>query len=370
MALSVRDFSFYKIFLNNTGKTCISFLRLLILKTEEIGKGVYKTMCTAVNFKTENHYFGRNLDLEYSYQETVTITPRRYPFCFRTMGEMDMHYAMIGMAYVLGGYPLYYEATNEKGVSAAGLRFAGNAHYPDMAQGKDNISPFEFIPWILSQAGTMAEVHRLLERVNLVSIPFSEKLSLTPMHWMISCGEENIVVESMKDGLHIYENPVGVLTNNPPFPMQLWNLNNYMGLTNEEQKNTFAKQLPLNSYSRGMGALGLPGDLSSTGRFVRAAFVLQNSVCGASEEESVGQFFHILTSVEQQRGCVKLGENAYEITAYSSCCNTDCGIYYYTTYGNRQITAVDMRKEKLDGREVVSYPPVKREQINYQNLQK
>lgn len=327
-------------------------------------------MCTAVNFKTENRYFGRNLDLEYSYQETVAITPRRYPFCFRTMGEMDNHYAMIGMAYVQGGYPLYYEATNEKGVSVAGLRFAGNAHYPDMAQGKDNISPFEFIPWILSQAGTMAEVHRLLERVNLVSIPFSEKLPLTPMHWMISCKEESVVVESMRDGLHVYANPVGVLTNNPPFPTQLWNLNNYMGLTNEEQKNTFAKQLPLNSYSRGMGALGLPGDLSSTGRFVRAAFVLQNSVCGASEEESVGQFFHILTSVEQQRGCVKLGENAYEITAYSSCCNTDCGIYYYTTYGNRQITAVDMRKEKLDGREVVSYPLVKQEQINYQNFQK
>lgn len=324
-------------------------------------------MCTAVNLKTEHHYFGRNLDLEYSYQETVTITPRRYPFCFRTMGEMDTHYAMIGMAYVQCGYPLYYEATNEKGVSMAGLRFAGNAHYPDVAQGKDNISPFEFIPWILSQSGTMDDVRRLLERVNLVNIPFSGELPLTPMHWIISCKAESVVVESMKDGLHIYDNPVGVLTNNPPFPMQLWNLNNYMGLTNEEPENTFEKQLPLNVYSRGMGGIGLPGDLSSTGRFVRAAFVLHHSVCGTSEEESVGQFFHILTSVEQQRGCVKLGETAYEITAYSSCCNTDRGIYYYTTYGNRQITAVDMWQENLENQEVMVYPLVKQEQINYQN---
>ena len=85
-------------------------------------------MCTAVNFKTKHHYFGRNLDLEYTYEETVAVTPRNYPFVFRTAGEMDTHYAMIGMAYVVDGYPLYYEATNEKGVSAAGLMFAGNAH--------------------------------------------------------------------------------------------------------------------------------------------------------------------------------------------------------------------------------------------------
>ena len=325
-------------------------------------------MCTAINFKTKDHYFGRNLDLEYTYQERVTITPRNFPFRFRTVGELDSHYAMIGMAYVVGGYPLYYEATNEKGVSAAGLRFAGNAHYPGMAEGKDNVSPFEFVPWLLAQCENMQEVRKLLERVSLVNIPFNEELPLTPLHWMISCKNESLVVEAMEDGLHIYENPVGVLTNNPPFPMQLWNLNNYMGLSAEKQENRFAKTLLLQEYSHGLGALGLPGDLSSASRFVRAAFVLQNSVSGDSEEESVGQFFHILTSVEQQRGCCHMGGGEYEITAYSSCCNTDQGIYYYTTYGNRQITAVDMGKEDLDGQEVITYSLVKIEQIYRQNI--
>ena len=116
-----------------------------------------------------------------------------------------------------------------------------------------------------------------------------------------------------------------------------------------------------------MGAMGLPGDLSSASRFVRAAFVLHNSVCGDSEEESVGQFFHILTSVEQQRGCVRMGEQEYEVTAYSSCCNADKGIYYYTTYGNRQISAIDMHKEDLDGRSVICHSLMKREQIFCQN---
>lgn len=324
-------------------------------------------MCTAINFKTKDHYFGRNLDLEYTYQETVAVTPRNYPFRFWMAGTIDSHYAMIGMAYVVDGYPLYYEATNEKGVSVAGLMFAGNAHYPEPAEGKDNIPPFEFVPWILTQCKDMHGVRKLLKRVNLANISFSEELPLTPLHWMISYKEESLVVESIQDGLHVYENPVGVLANNPPFPIQLWNLNNYMGMTRETPENRFSGRLPLATYSKGMGALGLPGDLSSASRFVRAAFVLHNSLCGESEEESVGQFFHILTAVEQQKGCVRVKEEEYEVTAYSSCCNTDKGIYYYTTYGNRQISAIDMQKDDLEGDSVKSYSLVKSEQIHWQN---
>ena len=297
-------------------------------------------MCTAINFTSKDHYFGRNLDLEYTYEESVTITPKNYPFKFRMMGEMDHHYAMIGMAYVVDGYPLYYDATNEKGVSIAGLRFAGNTHYPAVAEEKDNVSPFEFIPWILSQCSNLQEVKKLLDRVNLAEIPFSDELPLTPLHWMISYGEESLVVESMADGLHVYDNPVGVMTNNPPFPVQLWNLEN---------------------------AKVLPGDLESPSRFVRAAHVLKKSVCGSSEEESVGQFFHILTAVEQQRGCNRMENGLFEITAYSSCCNADRGIYYYVTYGNRQITAVDMQRENLELDRVLSYALVKSEQILCQN---
>ena len=176
---------------------------------------------------------------------------------------------------------------------------------------------------------------------------------------------ECITLESTKDGLHVYDNPAGVLTNNPPFPMQLFALNNYMQLSPKATGNHFAPNLPLNAYSRGMGAMGLPGDLSSQSRFVRAAFVRANSRSGESEAESVSQFFHILGSVEQQRGCCELDNGKYEITLYTSCCNADKGIYYYTTYENSQITAVDMHKEDMDGTELVSYPLVEEQQIRW-----
>ena len=116
-----------------------------------------------------------------------------------------------------------------------------------------------------------------------------------------------------------------------------------------------------------MGAIGLPGDLSSTSRFVKAAFTRMNSISGESELESVSQFFHILGSVDQQRGCVHLGGDKYEITIYTSCCNLDKGIYYYNTYENHQITAIDMHKTNLDGNKLTTYPLRHGENIFYES---
>lgn len=324
-------------------------------------------MCTAISFTTKDHYFGRNLDLEYSYIETVTITPRNYPLLFRKKESLNTHYAMIGIAYVHNGYPLYYDATNEMGLSMAGLNFPGNADYKPEISEKDNITPFEFIPWILGQCSTVKDAKVLLDKINLLEEHYNNKLPLSPLHWMISDRESSITVESVKDGLKIYENPVGVLTNNPTFDMQLFHLNNYMNLSPQKPENRFSDKVKLTRYSNGMGALGMPGDWSSQSRFVKTAFTKLNSVCGTSEEESVSQFFHILGSVEHQRGCVDMGNNLYEITLYSSCCNTDKGIYYYRTYENSQITAVDMFRENLDGEKVITYPLIKEQQIKWQN---
>ena len=226
-------------------------------------------MCTAATYKTKDFYFGRTLDYEFSYGDEITVTPRRYPFHFRTMGTMESHYAMIGMAHVAQDYPLYYEAVNEKGLGVAGLNFVGNAHYKDVAEGKDNVAQFELIPWILGQCASVREARVLLERMNLVNIPFSDAYPLAQLHWLIADRDEAITLESVKEGLRIYDNPVGVLTNNPPFDEQMFNLNNYMGLSVKPPQNRFSDKLKFQTYSRGMGALGLPGDLSSMSRFVR-----------------------------------------------------------------------------------------------------
>ena len=324
-------------------------------------------MCTAATYKTKDFYFGRTLDYEFSYGDEVTITPRNYPFHFRKEVIIENHYAMIGMAHVAEDFPLYYDAVNEKGLGIAGLNFVGNAFYREEAEEKDNVAQFEFIPWILCQCSSVKEARNLIEKTNIIDEQFNDKLPVAQLHWIIADKEECIVVESVKEGIKIYDNPVGVLTNNPPFDKQMFALNNYRNLSTKTPENTFAKSLDLNQYSRGMGAIGLPGDLSSQSRFVRVAFTKMNSISGDGEKESVSQFFHILNSVDQQRGCCEVDDGKYEITLYTSCCNTNKGIYYYTTYDNHQITAIDMHKENLDGDKIIKYPLITEEQIKMQN---
>ena len=247
------------------------------------------------------------------------------------------------------------------------MNFVGNACYGKEKEGKDNIASFELIQWILGQCSTVKEVRELLEKINVTNLAFHESFPVSPLHWLIADEKETITVEAVEEGLFVYDNPVGVLTNNPPFPQQMFQLNNYMHLSPKQPKNLFSERLKLQTYSRGMGALGLPGDLSSASRFVRAAFTKLNAIATQKEEDSVGQFFHIMGTVEQSKGCCEVNEGAYEYTIYTSCCNASKGIYYYTTYFNHQINAVDMHEEDLDGKKVVVYPVLQEETIHYQN---
>ena len=323
-------------------------------------------MCTAVTYHGAGNYFGRNLDYEHSFNESVTITPRNYPLSFRKADPLYSHFAMIGMATVVSDYPLYFDATNEKGLSMAGLNFPDNAVYFPEVHGKDNITPFELIPWILGQCSNTNEAIKKIQQINLINISFNKAYPLTPLHWIIADPNHAIAVESTQSGIQIYDDPVGVLTNNPPFPYHIYNLTNYMHLTKEEPINCISTDIPLMPYSRGMGAMGLPGDYSSSSRFIKAAFIKLNSAKYATQAESIRQFFHILSSVAQIEGCVKVG-NQYEKTIYSSCCNMDTGDYYYTTYSNSQITGISMNHIDLDCSELISYPLDTTQRIRMEN---
>ena len=300
-------------------------------------------MCTAICYRSFDSYFGRNLDLHCGYGESVVITPRNYEIKMRCEKPIKAHYAMIGMATVVDCFPLYYEATNEKGLSMAGLNFPENAVYYSFADGKDNVAPFELIPWILAQCACIGEAKALLEKINLVNVSFSERLPLSPLHWMISDKKYSMVIEPLKDGLKIYDNPFDVLTNNPPFEYHCTNVSNYMGLSTGRAISQFAERIPVKNYSLGMGALGLPGDYSSVSRFIKALFVKENSVSDHTEASNVNQFFHILNSVAMPKGCVRAVQG-FEYTRYSSCCNADRGIYYYTTYDEPEIKAIHMHE--------------------------
>lgn len=323
-------------------------------------------MCIAISYHNKDHYFGRNLDLDVSYGEQVVVTPRNRNFPLRNGREYRNPYALIGMAAVVEDYPLYYEAVNEKGIFMAGLNFPESTVYRAPEEGRDNIAPFELLPWILGQSATLEEAEVLLRRLNLVKWDFRENMPAAPLHYMVSDGERSLVLEATARGMELHENPYHVLSNEPPFQYHSWNMRQYRHLGPDNGAKRFGGDYPLNGYCVGMGAKGLPGDVSSPSRFVRAAFHLANSRCEAHEEACVTQVFHVLESVAMVRGAAITASGSEDLTQTSCCVNGDRGIYYYRTYENSQITAVDLHRCNLDGGELTCFPLRREQQIRYE----
>lgn len=322
-------------------------------------------MCTAISYRSGQFYFGRTLDHDESYQEEVTVIPRHFPLSH--LNTPTEHYAMIGMAHIAGGYPLLYDGVNEKALAMAGLNFVGFAHYPPPEADQQNVPAYALISFILGECADVSEAKALLTNIRITNENYSQDLPCPSLHWIIADRTKSITVEACRDGLHIYENPVGVLTNNPPFDQQLQNLSNYSRLTERCVKSSFPGAPELPFFGNGLGAIGLPGDFSSQTRFVRAAFFCGSSVRKLSETDCVSQFFHLLDGVAQIDGCCELANGNYEKTVYSSCCNCEEGIYYYTSYSNRQITAVYMRHCDLNTDQLFRYPLLLTQSFKSQN---
>ena len=277
-------------------------------------------MCTA--FSWQGRYFGRNLDLEYHYREAVVTLGRRFVLPFRHLPAMGEHYAIIGIATVEEGYPLFYDAMNEHGLCVAALHFVKNAYYQKESTGKTPLAPYELIPYLLSRCRTVEEAARELMGISLVATPFSEKLPLSELHFLLSDKERSLVIEPRQKGLKCYQAPSELLTNNPPYPFHLLNQQQYERLSAKENGITF---------SRGLAAFGLPGDFSSSSRFVRGLFVKDHACFPKNEKAQLSQCFHILASVSMVEGCIRLKDKMPK-TVYSAVLDKETGVYAITTY--------------------------------------
>ncbi len=322
-------------------------------------------MCTAIRYGGKTTFFGRTLDYEHGFGEKILIVPQKYPLSFHHEEPSLEHFAILGIGVAVKEYPLFFDAMNEKGLFMAGLNFTRSAVYGKPQMGRYNISYFELIPWVLNQCETVAEAKKLLQKTQITDTLFADDMPRSYLHWMIADGDSALVVEAVEDGVKLYDNPVGVLTNEPPFPSQLYHLENFLTLSAAPAENTFAMNLPLKAYSRGMGAMGLPGDLSSPSRFVRVAFALHNSVCEVETDRC--EVFHVLDSVQQTRGCCRVREEEYEITLYTAGYDAQEKVLYYHTYDNRQLRAVCLRQDEMVSSNLLRYSMKDEEKILIKN---
>lgn len=307
-------------------------------------------MCTAFTLFNNRLYFGRNMDLDYSFNESVVVTPRHYSFLLKNGKKLKNTYAMVGMATVINGYPLYAEAINEKGVCLAGLNFPQNAFYGKKGNLNENsVAPFELFPILLGQCENIEQIKDILAKIDIVDVPFSPTLPNAPLHWMI-CDQNNncLVIECTKDGMVVYDNPLGILTNNPPFPFHLENVRQYLHLSSHNPGIAEENGNRLDNFCEGAGGLGLPGDFSSPSRFAKVFFAKRYSVCDDDEMSCVTQAFHILDSVAMIKGTVITESGKNDITRYSCVMCSDDISYFYKTYDNNQISVVRLTEERMN----------------------
>lgn len=303
-------------------------------------------MCTCLFLKTKPNLFGRNMDVEFDLNESIIIVPRNYKIKYKKERENNKHFAFIGMGTIIDNYPFFFDATNEYGLSMALLNFKGNAKYYNLKKDKNNVAPYELLLFFLSTCKDIKDVKEKTKKINIINEPYSENLPLAEVHFMIADKKESIVIETTKEGMKVYENKYNVLTNNPPFSYHECNVSNYMFLSIENHNNLISKETKIYNYSNGQGAMFLPGDYSSTSRFIKVFFIKSNMELYNSEKENINQFFNCLESVKMIKGTVKT-ELGFEYTRYTSCVDMDTQTYYYKKYNNIYFT-INMWNSNLE----------------------
>ena len=284
-------------------------------------------MCTALNFEG---FFGRTLDVNGGYGEQIVLTPKNYPLNFRNGKVIDEHFALLGMAVISDNEPLYFDAVNERGLAGAGLNFPDLAVYKEKDKGKFNLASFELLSYILSVCDSVKMAKETLENINLTNESFSNGLPTTPLHFIFADRTESITVEPVAEGLKVYQNDLGVLTNAPAFLEHLDNLK--------------AQEI-------------IPGDDSSASRFVRMAHFKSAAVkCSRWTH-----FISVLGKVNRIRE-----ENEEQYTLYTSCMDLEKGKYYVKAYDGG-ISVVQMKDEAKNGEELLSWQYEKLSKINKLN---
>ncbi|MEG0752366.1 MAG: choloylglycine hydrolase [Angelakisella sp.] len=324
-------------------------------------------MCTALILETQdkNVLFGRNLDWVYNLEQSPVLVPRNFRWYNKVSSEWFSNpYAILGIGDILDKQPLLLDGINEEGLACAALYFPGYAKFNDKKEAnKTNIAPLDITYWVLSKFQTVEQVAYALNNVNIVRFP-----EYGDLHWIVADKSgKSIVIEKTDKGLNVYDNDIRVLTNSPSFDWQTTNLNQYIPITPIQPSDVYWSEQKLSPVGKGLGTLGMPGDYSPPSRFIRAAFAKTNMPVPENEIIGISEFYHILNNVAVVNGSVVTRENLKETTLYSSCMNLQKCIYYYNTYYNNRINAINLLSCDLNSSSIQKFELLTTLDINHQN---
>ena len=291
-------------------------------------------MCTAIAIRKNGLFFGRNMDIENHFGERIIYTPRHFSINYRHEAD-EGGYSVLGIGTVIDGVPLYADGVNEKGLCIAGLNFRYNAKYGKSKMNEVNLAPYEIIPYLLRRCESVGEIKKLISTVNITDTPINSETPIPYLHFFVADKHSSMVIEPTFGGVKLYDNPYNILTNNPQFPYHLSRLKQYSNLENRTPPATFYKK---ELYSLGLGAYGLPGDPSSSSRFVRGEYFLRNLV--VEEGEETASTFRVLDALVVPKGAVMNESGKEHYTIYSCCIDADNLCYHVRSYDGLAVKSV------------------------------
>jgi choloylglycine hydrolase len=315
--------------------------------------------CTSFRIKTIDGavIFVRTMEFDIDLHSTLAVVPRHVKFV-GTAPEghngktWETKYGFIG-PNAAGENKFIMDGMNEKGLSVALLYLPGFTKYQEVKpdQYDMTLSPEELTTWILSLFSTVDEVKANIDKIRVAAI--KNKLGfISPLHYVVHDAEGNcLVIEYLQDGLRLWDNHLGVMTNSPPLDWQLVNLRNYVNLKAENMSKENFRDITLFPISQGSGLRGLPGDFTSPSRFVRIALLSQNAIPAKTAEEGINLGFHLMNNIDIALGTVwqKHGEKvSMEKTQYVTAYDQKNKRLYYRTYTNQDIRVVDMSRLDLE----------------------
>ena len=313
-------------------------------------------MCTGIRFSDghDNLYLARNLDWTSGYGQQVVVTPTGYAPRSPFGAVPAIRHATLGMGIVEDDTPLYFDCGNDAGLAVAGLNFPGYADYaPGPVEGATNVAAFELPLWVCSQFASVDEVEAALADVVIVDRPINEKYPSSLLHWIVGDATRSIVVEHTSDGMHVFDDDVDVLANQPGFAWHHENLRNYLNTSPEFPEEVELGRARLAPFGSGSHMRGIPGDYYSPSRFVRAAYVNDHYPTKESEEENVSRAFHTLQQVAMVDGCAAMGSGEFESTIYTGPFSSRTQTYYWNTYDDPTIRSVALADRSPAGTELV-----------------
>lgn len=286
-------------------------------------------MCTVINQTKGYHLFGRTLDMSCAYGEEIVVAPRGFVFPFeKDRSPSSAPLALMGIAHVAGGIPLYYDAFNEEGLCMAALRFPHHAVYHSPQADKINLASFALMPYLLRSCATMEEALDKLQRVNITPDAFSPSLPATPLHWMLSDAHISVVIESTQRGLCLHTNPYHVMTNAPDFPTQA------------------------DHWKKAQATGMIPLEPSSFSRFARGIYANAHTVSETEPWAAINRFFRVMGTVSQPKGCAKGPDGTPAFTVYTSCGDPKELAYYVTIYESQRVRKVQITRAQMSGKEL------------------